>query len=145
MCVYFSSPALAEIVLGVAGFSDSAKCSSAFYLKGICNWKGHQHVRMQILSASPWLYGVLITSAKHEMPTPPALEVLMWLSMVKGLANICPAVPKERACCFCCGVVCFLTSSVCRDAVLDGLETPSLSVGILAAVGRRRVSSPPHA
>lgn len=60
------------------------------------------------------------------MPTPPALEILLWLSMVKGLAKICPVVPKERTCCFCHSVVCFLASLVCEDAVLDGLEAPGL-------------------
>lgn len=39
----------------------------------------------------------------------------------------------------------FLTSLVGKDAVLDGLETPSLLVNILAVLGRSRVSSQPHA
>lgn len=64
-------------VSGVGGLVDGADCSSAFHLNGISNWKGHQHIRTQILSASLCLYWVLITYAKHERPTPPALEILI--------------------------------------------------------------------
>ena len=58
---YFGSPALGKNVLGVYGLLDGAECSSAFHLKGVCNWKGHQHIRTEILSASLWLYWILIT------------------------------------------------------------------------------------
>lgn len=78
------------------------------------------------------------------MSAPPALEILMCLSVAKGLVSICPVVPEERTC-LCSSVVFFLTSLACKDAALDCLETPSLLVGILAVVGRSRVSSQPHA
>lgn len=50
MCVYFSSPALAEETWAVDGLLDGAKGSSAFHLKGVCIWKGHQNADTQCIS-----------------------------------------------------------------------------------------------
>lgn len=45
--MYFSSPALAEETWAIDGLLDGAKGSSAFNLKGIWNWKGHQNADTQ--------------------------------------------------------------------------------------------------
>lgn len=53
--------------------------------------KAHQYIDISCTSSR-----ALFAEAKQEIPTPPAVKMLIWLSMVKRLVITDPVVLKER-------------------------------------------------
>lgn len=82
---------MAKKGLGVGDLSDVAECSSAFISKARIPKKAHQYTDISCTSSQ-----ALFAEAKREIPTPPAVKMLIWLSMVKGLVITDPVVLKER-------------------------------------------------
>lgn len=99
-------PVLAEKGLGVLVIFQmllSAHLPSSqrhLYLK-----RSLAHQDADISRASSW---VLFAEAKQEIPTPPAVEMLIWL--MKGPCDNWSRGAKRKGCCFCLDTVHFLTS-----------------------------------